>query len=114
MTRPRLHRAWFRAAGVRGLRLPPMHRFSDTSAVMRAAALGIGAALARGRIAEAYLARGELLRLPGSSLKARSAYFAVYPAHRPPARIARAFIDWLQEQGRGTSSITATVPAPSQ
>ena len=88
-------RDWFRAAGLRGLRLPAMHLLSDSSGVMRAAALGIGAALARRQIAAPYLERGELVRLPGPLLKARFAYYAVYPAHRVPSEATTAFIEWL-------------------
>lgn len=40
-------REWFRAAGVRGARLPRMHSFSDTTDALQAAVHGLGAALAR-------------------------------------------------------------------
>jgi LysR family transcriptional regulator, glycine cleavage system transcriptional activator len=89
-------RDWFRAAGLRGLRLPAMHTLSDSSGVMRAAALGIGAALARRHIVGPYLASGELIRLPGPALKARFAYFAVHPTHKPMSADAHAFVEWLK------------------
>ncbi|HVK51780.1 MAG TPA: LysR substrate-binding domain-containing protein, partial [Pseudoxanthomonas sp.] len=91
-------RDWFRAAGVRGLRLPQMHSFSDSTDAMQAAVYGVGAALARRVVAQPYLQRGELLRLPGPALKARFAYYAVYPSHRPPRPVVQTFIDWLRSQ----------------
>lgn len=86
---------WFRAAGVHGARLDQRHVFSDTTDALQAAVLGLGAALARERIAEPYLAAGQLRRLPGPVLEARWSYHIVYPAHRrlrPPAQL---FVDWL-------------------
>ncbi|GAB3513496.1 LysR substrate-binding domain-containing protein [Pseudoxanthomonas daejeonensis] len=91
-------RDWFRAAGVHGLTLPPMHTFVDSTASMRAAVFGIGAALARTHLAQPYLQRYELVRLPGPVLKARFAYYAVYPAHRIPGPAATLFLDWLKRQ----------------
>lgn len=93
-------RDWFRAAGQRGLRLPEMHMFSDSTDAMRAAVYGIGAALARKHIALPYLQRYELVRLPGPALKTRFAYYAVHPAHRPPSRNAALFIDWLKGEAQ--------------
>ena len=49
---------------MRGLRLPEMHSFSDSTDVMRASVYGVGAALARKVIAQPYLQRYELIRLP--------------------------------------------------
>lgn len=103
-------RDWFRAAGVRSLRLPDMHVFSDSSDVMRAAVYGIGVALARHHIATPYLQRYELVRLPGPSLKARFSYYAVHPAHRPPTPAAAAFIDWLKREALDPDT---PLPSPS-
>jgi len=89
---------WFRAAGARGLRLPPMHSFSDSTDAMRAAVYGIGAALARKHIATPYLQRYQLIRLPGPALKTRFAYYAVHPSHRPVSPTAALFIDWLKNE----------------
>ncbi len=95
---PQGWRDWFRAAGVRGIALPPMHTFNDSTDVMRAAVYGVGAALARTHIARPYLQRYELVRLPGPALRARYAYHIVYPAHRPLSPAAMAFIDWLKRE----------------
>ena len=96
----------FQAAGIRGVALPAMHTFCDSTDAMRAAAHGIGAALARTYIAQPYLERGELVRLPGPALKARFAYYAVHPAHRPPAPAASLFLAWLKQQAHGQQSST--------
>lgn len=109
-------RDWFLAAGLRGLRIPPAHRLTDTSAVMRAASVGVGAALARHHISAPYFERGELVRLPGPALKARFAYYVVHPAHRAPGRSARAFIAWLLDEARVAPASTpvATKAAASK
>lgn len=104
-------RDWFRAAGQRGLRLPAAHMLSDSSGVMRAAASGIGAALARKRIVEEYLANGSLIRLPGPALKARFSYYAAYPAHRAPTADAVTFIDWLKQEALIDSFKVPQAPA---
>jgi DNA-binding transcriptional LysR family regulator len=89
---------WFRAAGLRGVILPDMHTFNDSTDALRAAACGLGAVLARSRIAGPYLRSGELVRLPGPAVKARFAYYAVHPTHRRPNPSAAAFIQWLQHE----------------
>ena len=104
-------RDWFRAAGQRGLRLPATHMLSDSSGVLRAAASGIGAALARKRIVKDYLVNGSLIRLPGPTLTARFSYYAVHPAHRAPTPAAVAFIDWLKQEAQID---TFSVPQPTQ
>jgi DNA-binding transcriptional LysR family regulator len=91
---------WFRAAGVHGAELAPAHVFSDTTDAFEAAALGLGAALAREKIVQPWLDSGRLQRLPGPSLPTRWNYFIVHPAHRRPRAAAQAFIDWLLEDAR--------------
>jgi LysR family glycine cleavage system transcriptional activator len=101
-------RDWFRAAGVRAVRLREMHSFSDSTDAMLAAICCMGAALARSHIVAPYLERGELIRLAGPAITAKFAYYAVHPAHRRPSPAATAFIDWLlaeaAEQRAGTAS----------
>ena len=104
-------RDWFRAAGVRGLSLPAMHTFSDSTDAMRAAVYGIGAALARKQIVAPYLQRYELVRLPGPALKARFAYYAVYPTHRPLSPAAEAFIDWMKREAPDERTPMPVIPA---
>jgi DNA-binding transcriptional LysR family regulator len=99
-------REWFRAAGVRSAHLPEMHSFTDSTDAMRAAAFGLGATLARTRIATPYLQTNELVRLPGPLIKARFGYYAVYPSHQRPTAAAMTFIEWLRVEA------TEEVPEP--
>ncbi|MBS0395221.1 MAG: LysR family transcriptional regulator [Proteobacteria bacterium] len=94
---------WFRAAGVHGVRIPEMHIFTESTDSVLAAARGLGATLTRSRIGAPYLRSGEVVRLPGPSLKARFAYYAVHPAHRRPGSMLAAFIEWLQHEARADS-----------
>lgn len=104
-------RDWFRAAGVRGLNLPAMHTFSDSTDAMRAAVYGIGAALARKQIVMPYLQRYELIRLPGPALKTRFAYYAVHPTHRPLNPAAEAFIEWMKREAPDERTPMPVIPA---
>ena len=76
-----------------------MHTFADSTDAMRAAVYGMGAVLARTHIAQPYLQRYEVVRLPGP-LKARYAYHVVHAEGQPPSPAARLFIDWLLEQAQ--------------
>lgn len=86
---------WFRAADVHGARLDIRHTFSDSTDALEAAAQGLGAVLARARIATPWLDGGRLQRLPGPALPTRWRYYIVYPAHRRLRPAAQAFVDWL-------------------
>lgn len=108
---PQGWRDWFRAAGVHGVHLPPMHTFSDSTDAMRAAVYGIGAVLARKHIAQPYLQRYELVRLPGPPLKPRYAYYVVHPGHRPPSPAAQLMIDWLKREALDERTPMPALPA---
>ena len=86
---------WFRAADVHGARLDIRHTFSDSTDALEAAAHGLGAVLARERIAAPWLDSGRLQRLPGPTLPTRWRYYVVHPAHRRLRPAAQAFVDWL-------------------
>jgi LysR family glycine cleavage system transcriptional activator len=86
---------WFRAAEVHGVRLDVRHTFSDSTDALEAAACGLGAALAREKIATPWLDNGRLRRLPGPVLPARWSYHIVYPSHRRLRPAAQVFVDWL-------------------
>lgn len=89
---------WFRAAGLRRVRLAEMHSFSDASDALAAAVAGVGAVLARQRLAAGLIADGSLARLPGPTVPARNGYFLVHPAQRRPSEPATRFIEWLQAE----------------
>lgn len=93
-------RDWFRAAGVRGVRLSEMHTFGDSTDALMAAICRLGAVLARKHIVRPYLTDGRLRRLPGPVMTARFAYYAVYPSHRRLSPAGTAFIDWLRQEAQ--------------
>jgi LysR family glycine cleavage system transcriptional activator len=97
-------REWFRAAGVRGVRLPEMHSFTDSTDAMQASAHGFGAILARSRIVEPYIRDGKLVRIAGPAVKARFGYYAVYPSHRRPTSATTSFIEWLRGEAAKESN----------
>ena len=94
---------WLRAAGVHGARVEARWTFGDSTDAMEAAAVGLGAALARERIVTPWLESGRLIRLPGPALPARWSYHVVHPAHRRLRPAARLFVDWLLEEARGAA-----------
>jgi LysR family transcriptional regulator, glycine cleavage system transcriptional activator len=89
---------WFRAAGLRRVRLAEMHSFSDATDALQAAVAGVGAVLARRRLAVNLLADGRLVPLPGPTVPARFGYYLVHPAQRLPSEPATRFIEWLQTE----------------
>jgi LysR family glycine cleavage system transcriptional activator len=97
-------REWFRAADVRGVRLPEMHSFTDSTDAMQAAIHGFGVILARSRIVEPYIRDGKLVRLAGPAVKARFGYFAVYPSHRRPTSGVTSFLEWLRQEAARESN----------
>ncbi|MBN5051830.1 LysR family transcriptional regulator [Stenotrophomonas sp. LMG 10879] len=108
---PQGWRDWFRHAGVRPPSpLPAMHTFADSTDAMRAAVYGMGAVLARTHVAQPYLQRYELVRLPGPALKARYAYYVVHAEGRPPSPAARLFIDWLLGQAQDERTPVPALP----
>jgi DNA-binding transcriptional LysR family regulator len=86
---------WFRAADVHAISVEERFRFSDSTAALNGAVHGLGAALARDKLVAPYLAANCLVRLPGPALKARWAYYVIYPSHKRLKPAARAFVDWL-------------------
>lgn len=86
---------WFRAAEVHGAQLDVRHTFSDSTDALEAAAIGLGAALAREKVAKPWIDDGRLHRLPGPMLPTRWSYYIVYPSHRRLRPAAQVFVDWL-------------------
>ncbi|MBN8227529.1 LysR family transcriptional regulator [Corallococcus macrosporus] len=108
---------WFRSAGVRGARFEERYSFSDTTGALMAAVQGLGAALAREKIATPYFSDSRLIRLPGPIVPTRASYFVVHPSHRRLRPAARLFVDWLLTQrDRPDPPVPAATPgaAPSR
>ena len=89
---------------MRGVRLPEMHDFTDSTDAMQAATLGFGAILARSRIVEPYIRDGKLVRLAGPAVKARYGYFAVYPSHKKPTTAVASLLEWLRHEAARESN----------
>lgn len=93
-------REWFRHAGVTRARLAGMYDIYNSANGLRAAAVGLGAILARKRLAEPLLADGRLVRLPGPEMTTRFSYYIAHAADRRPKPAARKFIAWLEREAR--------------
>lgn len=91
---------WFRFAGLRRVRAREIHSFSDSSDALAAAAAGMGAILARERLAQPYFASGRLRPLPGPRMAAGYGYYIVYPQGRSLSMEAQALVNWLLEQAQ--------------
>ena len=91
-------RDWFRVAGVSRARIDALHHIADTSDAMDAAAGGLGAVLARKRLATEHLASGRLVRLPGPEMSTRYAYYLVHPQDRPLSPAAMKLSAWIRAQ----------------
>jgi LysR family glycine cleavage system transcriptional activator len=102
---------WFRHAGVHGARFEERYQYADSTDAMNAAACGLGATLARIKVAAPYLASGRVVRLPGPALPSRWSYWIIHPTHRRLRPPARAFVDWLLEDVRRFGADTFTIPA---
>ncbi len=107
---------WFRAADVHGAQLDVRFTFSDSTDALEAAAHGLGAVLAREKIARPWLSDGRLQRLPGPLLPTRWRYFIVHPSHRRLRPAAQIFVDWLlatsaEERGHAAAPEAAAAAA---
>jgi LysR family transcriptional regulator, glycine cleavage system transcriptional activator len=90
--------AWRSVHGPRVLDVRRGPRFASSDLVLRAAAQGLGVALARGRLARDDLAVGTLLRpIAGLEVRLDVAYWIALP-DREPRRAAAAVIAWLERE----------------
>lgn len=99
-------REWFRAAGIRHARLTGMYDIYHSAHGLRAAAAGLGAILARKRLAEPLFADGRLVPLPGPEMPTRFSYYIVHSAHHRPKPAARKFIAWLEREAKASLPLT--------
>jgi LysR family glycine cleavage system transcriptional activator len=103
---------WFRAAGVRRVRLAQRYAVSDSTDALAIAAAGLGAALARTRIVAPWIESGRLAPLPGPIVPARYSYYLIHPAHRRLSPAADAFARWLLDEVRGETLAQPPAGAP--
>ena len=77
----------------------PGPRFTSSDMVLDAAAKGLGAALARGRMAEAHLADGRLIRVATPlEITIPGAYWMLIQPEAAERKAVRTFVSWLQEE----------------
>ena len=90
---------WRQVYGPKSLDIRPGPRFASSDLVLRAAAQGLGVALARGRLAADDVAAGTLLRPLGKrQVVLADAYWIVRPETAAPRQVVATVIDWLSAQ----------------
>jgi LysR family glycine cleavage system transcriptional activator len=90
---------WRQAHGPASLDVRRGPRFGSSDLVLRAAAQGLGAALARERLAAADLEAGSLMRpCGGLSVPLKNAYWVISPYGTPKNDAAAVLTAWLQRE----------------
>jgi len=88
--------AWFQSAGLRPPKLHYALRCSLYTDAIQAALQGQGVALGWHRLLGDLLDSGQLIRVPGASVKVGDAYFVVIPHGRTITPTTHSVIDWLR------------------
>lgn len=92
---------WQAAHGPAGLNVRPGPRFASSDLVLRAAAQGLGVALARDRLAAEDLMSGALVRpFAGLRVDLPDAYWIVRPKGTADRAAIVAVVDWLKREAR--------------
>lgn len=95
--------AWLTVHGPDGVDANAGPRYASSDLVLRAAAQGLGAALARGRLAADEVAAGTLVRPFGArAVRLRPAYWLVRPAGAATRMAVTTVIRWLKSQAEST------------
>ena len=87
--------AWLAAQGVKAAPRKRGLEFDNYLVLLQAAVRGEGMALCGRRLAEDFIARGDLLRPIETSLRSDRAFYILYPQNIPLSATARKFRDWL-------------------
>lgn len=107
---------WLELYPVRGINIDVGSRFASSDLVLKAAAQGLGVALARHRLAEADLASGLLIRPFGDRLVALpTAYWLITAPGSRDRQAVRAVQEWLRNEAADGSpghKLLRDVPAP--
>ena len=91
---------WRDSFGPAALDIQKGARFDSTDLVLQAAAQGLGVALARGRLAEAELASGQLVRFLGDrTVTLETAYWIVRRDDATMPSALREVVEWLRSAG---------------
>lgn len=87
--------AWLTAQGIKTAPRKRGLEFDNYLVLLQAAVRGEGVALCGRRLAEDFIARGDLLRPVETSLHSDRAFYILYPQNIPLSATARKFRDWL-------------------
>lgn len=91
-------RAWFAAAGLEVAEPRSGPLFNDLGLLVEAAAQGQGVALARSRLARAWLDSRAVVRLSPIEAPSPNAYYVLVAAADAQRPAVRGFVDWLRAQ----------------
>lgn len=92
---------WFAGHKRAGIELRAGPRFTSSDLVLRAAAAGLGVALARDRLVGDDIVAGRLIRPFGdSSVRLPRAYWLVLPEGGPKRPADKAMVAWLRQQAQ--------------
>jgi len=99
--------SWFERFPCKGISMATGPRFTSSDLVLRAAAQGLGIALARGRLIGDDLERGILVR-PFNELEAPlpSSYWIVRDSGKPIRQVETTVINWLFREAQSGHSIS--------
>lgn len=81
-------------------RPPARMEFTDSTHLLEAVRLGLGAALTRGSIADHLLSRGEVVQAHPHECPHTSSYHALVPQGAAPSSAVELFLGWLQDECR--------------
>lgn len=87
--------AWLEAQGVKGTPARRGLTYDNYLVLLQAALRGEGIALCGGRLAEDFIARGDLVRPIRAALRSDRAFYLVHPKDVPLSPAAGRFRDWL-------------------
>jgi LysR family glycine cleavage system transcriptional activator len=87
--------AWLTAQGVKGSPSKRGVEFDNYLVLLQAAVRGEGIALCGGRLAEDFIARGDLIRPIEATLRSDRAFYILYPQGVRLSEAATKFRDWL-------------------
>lgn len=79
-------------------RPPARMEFTDSTHLLEAARLGLGAALTRRSIADQLLSRGELVQAHPHECAHTSSYYALVPQGAAPTHAVELFLGWVRDE----------------
>lgn len=92
--------AWFKSLGVNMRPTKRGFTFDNYLILLQTAIRGEGIALCGQRLAEDFIARGDLVRPLDTALVSDNAFYLVYPTDVPLSDSAQRFRDWIREEAR--------------